>query len=245
MTNKKSIKTSSLHCPLCSDTEGSKHFHSDRHRDYYRCSHCGLTHVPPSQLLSPEAERAEYDKHQNSPDDTGYRKFLSRLFTPLNIRLEPTSHGLDFGSGPGPTLSLMFEEAGHQMNLFDPFYAPTKQVLTSQYDFITASEVVEHLHNPATELAHLWSILRPGGWLGIMTKLALDQNAFSNWHYKNDPTHVCFFSNKTMNWLEKQWHAELLKVGKDVLLFQKPLSSNQLNSLLSHKVPSLLEEEKI
>jgi len=183
-----------------------------------------MIHVPPSLFLSPEAERAEYDKHQNSPHDAGYRKFLSRIFTPLSMRLEPGSHGLDFGSGPGPTLSLMFEEAGHRMSLFDPFYAPGKEVLTSQYDFITASEVVEHLHDPAAELTLLWSILKPGGWLGIMTKLALNKEAFSSWHYKNDPTHVCFFSNTTMNWLAKQWQAQLMKIGKDVLLFQKPLS---------------------
>lgn len=219
------MKISFLHCPLCKNTEGCNHFYSDRYRDYYKCSHCDLIHVPSSQHLSPEAERAEYDKHQNSPIDINYRKFLSRLFTPLAIRLGPASYGLDFGSGPGPTLSLMFEEAGHQMNLFDPFYAPEKQVLTSQYDFITASEVVEHIYDPAIELARLWSILKPGGWLGIMTKLVLDQDAFSRWHYKNDLTHICFFSSKTMDWLAQQWQAKLLKIGKDVLLFQKPLSN--------------------
>jgi len=178
--------------------------------------------VPSSQFLSPKAERTEYDKHQNSPDDAGYRKFLSRLFTPLDNRLRPSSHGLDFGSGPGPTLSLMFEEAGHHVALFDPFYAPEKHTLHRQYDFITASEVVEHLQAPATEFALLWSILKPGGWLGIMTKLALNRAAFSRWHYKSDPTHICFYSTKTMDWLARQWQAEILQVDKDVFLFQKP-----------------------
>lgn len=210
-----------LSCPLCLHAAGSNYFHSDRHRDYYRCLHCNLVHIPTSQFLSPQEEQAEYDKHQNSPYDAGYRKFLSRLFIPLHTRLSPSSHGLDFGSGPGPTLSLMFEEAGHHMNLFDPFYAPQKDVLSVQYDFITASEVVEHLHDTAAELMLLWSILKPGGWLGIMTKLVLDRVAFSRWHYKNDPTHVCFFSSKTMDWLARQWQAELLQVGKDVFLFQK------------------------
>ena len=166
-------------------------------------------------------EKAEYDKHQNSPEDHGYRKFLSRLFTPLQTRINSNSHGLDFGSGPGPTLSVMFEEAGHQMNLFDPFYSPETRPLTIQYDFITASEVVEHLHDPAKDLVLLWSLLKPDGWLGIMTKLALDQTAFSGWHYKNDLTHVCFYSQKTMEWLAEKWQAELLLVGNDVILFQK------------------------
>lgn len=217
------MKTTVLHCPLCTDARGSDHFYSDRHRDYYRCPNCYLVHVPDSQFLLPEAELKEYEKHQNSPDDAGYRKFLSRLFTPLNHRLSPVSHGLDFGSGPGPTLSLLFEEAGHQMNLFDPFYAPEKYVLTEQYDFITASEVVEHFHDPAAEFVLLWSLLKPGGCLGIMTKLVLDRAAFSCWHYKNDPTHVCFFSIKTMDWLAWQWQAKLLHFGKDVFIFQKSL----------------------
>jgi 2-polyprenyl-3-methyl-5-hydroxy-6-metoxy-1,4-benzoquinol methylase len=116
----------------------------------------------------------------------------------------------------------MFEEAGHKMSLFDPFYAPDKGVLTKQYDFITASEVVEHLHDPARDLTLLWSLLKPGGCLGIMTKLALDKAAFSKWHYKNDFTHVCFFSKKTMEWLAEMWKAELFFIGDDVILFQKP-----------------------
>lgn len=219
------MKTDWLCCPLCEKRGSSVLFHSDPFRDYYRCSLCHLTYVPPSQHLSLEAERAEYDKHQNSPDDHGYRKFLNRLFNPLREKLAPGCHGLDFGSGPGPTLSVMFEEAGCEMSVYDPFYAPGRDVLTPQnhYDFITASEVVEHLHNPAAELMLLWSLLKPGGWLGIMTKLALDQTAFSSWHYKNDQTHVCFFSAKTMGWLADNWEAEVLQSGTDVFLFQKKL----------------------
>lgn len=208
-------------CPLCNNTADSSFFYSDSLRDYYRCSCCNLIHVPVLQYLSEEDELNEYNKHQNSQLDSGYRKFLSRLFNPLSSRLSPRSSGLDFGSGPGPTLSVMFEEAGHSMSLYDPFYAPDKNMLKGQYDFITASEVVEHLHNPAKEFDLLWSILRPGGWLGIMTKLALDKDAFSKWHYKNDPTHVCFYSKMTMNWMASRWRAEISFIGNDVILFQK------------------------
>ena len=209
-----------MRCPLCKSMESSALFHIDKQREYYRCSLCDLTFVPPSQLPSQEAEKAEYDQHQNSPDDLGYRKFLSRLFTPLQTRINSKSHGLDFGSGPGPTLSVMFEEAGHTISLFDPFYAPDTRELTRQYDFITASEVVEHFHDPAREFALLWSLLKSGGWLAIMTKLALDKTAFSQWHYKNDPTHVCFYSEKTMEWLAETLQAEILMIGNDVILFQ-------------------------
>ncbi len=182
---------------------------------------CHLIFVAPSQRLSPEAERKEYDKHQNFADDSGYQVFLSRIFAPLHARLRSNSRGLDFGSGPGPVLSLMFEKAGHHVSVFDPFYAPDKSVLSRKFDFITATEVVEHLYDPATELAQLWSLLNPGGWLGIMTKLALDQTAFTSWHYRRDPTHVCFFSLDTIEWLANKWGAELQVIGKDVFLFRK------------------------
>ena len=216
------METTPLSCPLCLSKGSSKHFFRDKYRDYYRCSVCNLTHIAPSSLPSLAAEKREYDKHQNSQNDAGYRKFLSRLFIPVNKQLPSGSHGLDFGSGPGPVLSLMFEEAGHHVSLYDPFYAPDKESLGKLYDFVTASEVVEHFHYPERSLSLLWSLVTSGGWLGIMTKLALDREAFSTWHYKNDPTHVCFFSKTTMEWLAGKWQAEVLFVGSDVCLFRKP-----------------------
>jgi len=178
--------------------------------------------VPSAQFISPEQEKSEYDLHQNHPDDQGYRRFLSRLFIPLKEKIRPGARGLDFGSGPGPTLSLMFEECGHSMHIYDYFYANDISVLQQTYDFITASETVEHLHNPRSELDRLWTILKPGGYLGIMTKLVIDREAFCNWHYKNDLTHVCFFSTNTINWLSKLWNANVEFIGDDVILLHKP-----------------------
>jgi hypothetical protein len=207
-------------CSLCGSIDNSE-FHRDHRRCYRRCQLCGLVFVPSHYRLSPAEEKAEYDRHRNSPEDPGYRGFLSRLFTPLQKLLAPASRGLDFGSGPGPTLSVMFTEAGHTVAMYDKFYAPDQGVFAERYDFITATEVMEHLSDPRRELARLWDCLHPGGWLGIMTKLALDQQAFARWHYKNDPTHICFFSVLTFTWLAAQWQAELTFIGSDVVLFRK------------------------
>lgn len=175
----------------------------------------------PYQFLSSKEEKSVYDLHDNSAEDPGYRRFLERLFGPLSHRLAPNSCGLDFGSGPGPTLSKMFEEAGHSMEIYDPFFAPETILLQRQYDFIVASEVVEHLHYPRRELDRLWSCLKPNGLLGIMTKRVIDREAFSRWHYKSDPTHVCFFSTETFQWLADHWRSILTFPGKDVVLFTK------------------------
>lgn len=209
-------------CPLCDDLSINKTYFQDTRRNFYSCETCHVVFVPPEQFLSAEEEKAAYDHHQNSPDDPDYRRFLSRLFIPVNQQLPPGSHGLDFGSGPGPTLSKMFEEAGHSMTIYDYFYANDRSVLEQPYDFITATEVVEHLHRPNQELEGLWHILKPGGILGIMTKRVKNREAFAKWHYKNDLTHVCFFSEATFQWLAEQWQAELTIVGNDVVLLKKP-----------------------
>ena len=212
-------------CPLCGGTRIAP-YHRDRARDYLHCQTCSLVFVPPSQHLSLADEKAYYDLHDNQPDDPGYRRFLDRLFTPLNQRLAPRSRGLDFGCGPGPALAHMLEEAGHAISLFDPFYCPDETALAARYDFITLSEVAEHLAEPGRELDRLWDNLLPGGWLGIMTKRVRDPDAFRTWHYITDPTHVCFFSDATFQWLVGHWSAmgapaSLVIAGNDVVLIEK------------------------
>ena len=207
-------------CPLCS-CPAPELYHRDTRRQYLQCTECSLVFVPSEYHLCAEEEKAEYDLHRNSLDDAGYRKFLNRLFAPILQRIRPGSQGLDFGSGPGPTLSVMLEEAGFSMAVYDYYYADDCRALAQKYDFITATEVVEHLHNPGRDLNMLWALLQPGGYLGIMTKQVIDREAFSRWHYIQDPTHVCFFYPATFQWLADLWQGELQVIGNDVILFHK------------------------
>ena len=208
-------------CPLCAERR-SLAFHRDRRRPYRRCPCCRLVFVPRAHHLSQEQERAHYDTHENSPDDPAYRRFLARLEEPLAERLGGLGRGLDFGCGPGPTLSVMLEERGHRMALFDRYFAPDASVLAERYDFITATEVVEHLSRPGEVLDHLWSRLVPGGWLGLMTALLEEGMDFSAWHYKNDPTHISFFAPESFLWLGRRWGAAPEFAGNGVVFFQRP-----------------------
>jgi 2-polyprenyl-3-methyl-5-hydroxy-6-metoxy-1,4-benzoquinol methylase len=212
--------TTSQACPLCHGKKIAA-FHEDTLRAYHECQECRLVFVPSCFHLSNEEEKAEYDLHQNNPNDAGYRHFLSRLVTPLMDRLPAQAQGLDFGCGPGPTLSVMLEEAGHKVTLYDKFYAHDTHALEKDYDFITATEVVEHLAQPREELDRLYTLLRPGGILGIMTKQVINQTAFKDWHYKNDRTHISFFSRTTFEWLAARWEARLEFMGADVILVHK------------------------
>lgn len=208
-------------CPLCQSGEVSW-FHRDSRRDYWRCEVCRLIHVPDRFHLSASDEKAHYDNHQNNPADAGYRRFLGRLFAPLSRHLAPRSRGLDFGCGPGPALALMFAEQGDRVELYDAYYAPDTSVLAGSYDFVTATEVVEHLRHPGAVLMQLWDLLRCGGVLGVMTSQLADGRDFSSWHYKNDPTHIAFFSRWTFLWLGKRWGVDPVFEGDDVVLFRKP-----------------------
>lgn len=207
-------------CPLCFKPEPTL-LGRDPHRPYFSCRRCRLIFVPPDYHLSPHQEKARYDQHENHPEDLGYRKFLSQVTQPLQERLKPNSSGLDFGAGPGPTLSLMLQEAGHIMSIYDHFYAYNPTVLYQTYDFITMTEVAEHLHHPSLELDHLWAILNPDGLLAIMTQLIPPDRPFLDWYYLRDPTHVCFFSQHTWAWLGLRWGAEVVYREKSVILFRK------------------------
>ena len=116
----------------------------------------------------------------------------------------------------------MLAEQGYNMSVYDIFYHNDKAVFNHHYDFVTATEVAEHLFEPGKVLPQLWALLESGGVLALMTKLVIDQQAFSNWYYKNDPTHVCFFSRPTFQWLAGKWNAQLEFIGQDVIILTKP-----------------------
>ena len=104
------------------------------------------------------------------------------------------------------------------MNLY---YYPNKQALHQQYDFVTATEVIEHLFTPNLVWQQWLDMLKPGGWLGVMTKLVKDVDAFASWHYRHDPTHVVFFSRETFEFLANRDQLQLEFIGNDVMLLKK------------------------
>lgn len=207
-------------CPLCG-CEQSELYLDDGTRIYHQCPVCWLVFVLPEFILPLDQEKQIYDYHENNEYDEGYRQFLSRLIEPLCEKIPASGAGLDFGCGPGPVLVKMLQERGYSMSKYDIFYAPDEISLQRQYDFITCTEVVEHLSQPGKELTGLLQLLAPDGWLGIMTKLVRDLDAFRHWHYKNDPTHICFFSRDTFDWLAGRQSLSCEYVGTDVILLRK------------------------
>ena len=209
-------------CPLCG-CPGVRIFATVNDRHYLRCRTCALVHLEASHRLPVEAERRVYEMHRNHPGDRGYRDFLDRLALPLAERLAPGACGLDYGCGPGPTLWVMLRERGFPMEIYDPLFAPENAPLARTYDFVTCTETVEHFFHPGRELETLDGLLRPGGWLAIMTSFMPDEKEqFASWHYVRDPTHVSFYSRATMQWIAASFGWAFDCPCPTVALFNKP-----------------------
>ncbi|MGK2741400.1 class I SAM-dependent methyltransferase [Tepidicaulis sp. LMO-SS28] len=187
---------------------------------YWKCPRCEARFLDPAQRPAPADERAEYLRHQNSVEDEGYRRFLSKLAVPLKVRLKPNASGLDYGCGPGPALAAMLREAGHEMAVYDPFFAPDAAPLSRTYDFVTCTETAEHFFDPAAEFDRLGALLKPGGWLAVMTCFQTEDAKFAKWQYRQDPTHVVFYREATLRHIAatRGWHCEI--PVKDVALMR-------------------------
>ncbi|MGE3758618.1 MAG: class I SAM-dependent methyltransferase, partial [Pseudobdellovibrionaceae bacterium] len=106
--------------------------------------------------------------------------------------------------------------------VYDPFFADDMAAFSKKYSFVTCTEVVEHFNNPAQEFTKLAELLLPQGILGLMTEerpSAVD--AFASWYYRRDPSHVSFYSDKTMNWIAQKWELSLVHRGANVWIFRK------------------------
>jgi hypothetical protein len=65
-------------------------------------------------------------------------------------------------------------------------------------------------------------MLRPGGWLAVMTCFQTDDARFGGWHYRMDPTHVVFYRSGTFVTIAaaRGWSCEIPR--KDVALLRVP-----------------------
>ena len=66
----------------------------------------------------------------------------------------------------------------------------------------------------------LEQMVRPGGWIGVMTCFQTADARFARWHYRRDPTHVVFYRERTMAWLAQNLGLNLEIPAKDVAFFQ-------------------------
>ena len=106
------------------------------------------------------------------------------------------------------------------MALWDPFFHSDTAVLESTYDFIVCCEVIEHFNTPDEAFKELYALLKPGGRLICKTDL-LPVTAFKDWYYVTDQTHVAFYSEESLRWIQKNVGFSEVQIEGRLITFKK------------------------
>jgi SAM-dependent methyltransferase len=208
-------------CPLCIKPVGLNEIQGPDARVYNHCELCHLIFTDTRFFLSRIDEEKRYRKHNNGIHNKGYVSFLNKAIKPALEFLKPGMKGLDYGCGPEPTLSLLLEQDGFACDDYDPIFFPELDQ-NKQYDFIFATECIEHFFFPAKDLQKIKRLLKEDGILVIMTELWQSQEKFKTWQYAKDPTHVSFYHQRSFDVIaEKSGMSTLFTDNKGVIIFQK------------------------
>lgn len=202
-----------MNCTLCVSAN-IELFQVVGEKKYSRCGECGLIFLQSQYWLTPEQEFKRYQLHQNQPTQ-GYLDYLTPVIDMVRSEMPTGSRGLDYGCGPDPVLANELMGCGFQMSVWDPYFYNQSEVVDSrrEYDFITCTEVIEHLREPAKTFEHLKSLLKQSGKVFLQTQLYRSGVDFKNWHYRRDTTHICFYTTETMAWIRDRYQLPIRQPG--------------------------------
>jgi hypothetical protein len=207
-------------CKLC-NSQTVELFGNDTKREYYRCAECELVFVPEMYYLSYVDEKARYDLHENSVNNSGYVKYLNELVTIIKEQYHTRSSIIDFGSGKNAVLSALLRMEGFECSAFDPLYGYSIDFSIDKFDVVVMCEVIEHLRDLHKDLLSIRDILKKQTSIIIRTQLYPHKTEFLKWWYIQDQTHINFFSEKTVEYTAYLLHLAFAKTAKnDVFILQ-------------------------
>ena len=170
--------------------------------------------------------RNRYLLHRNSRENKGYVAFLSDI---IDLSLAAAGPGVrevvDWGSGPEPVCSALLRERGYSVHSWDPIFDDGAEPDAFSCDLALCVEVAEHFSAPKDDFPRLAAKLKPGALLALHTaQVPEDDKDFMDWWYQEDPTHVVFYSENSLQHLG--WSAGLVLEGiheRRLAIFRKPL----------------------
>ena len=206
-------------CSLCNSK--TKYYLKFRNKDYYICHTCGSIEMHPDFFVSAEKEKKRYELHRSDILDIGYQRFVEPITDYVINNFDSRHDGLDFGAGNGKIIAKILKSKNIDIKVYDPLFHNDKSVLNSKYDYIISCEVIEHFHNPAEEFSLLFSLLKSGGKLIIMTEPLKEDINFIDWYYKNDETHVFFYSKTTFEYIKNKYGFKNVDIENRLIVFEK------------------------
>ncbi|WP_282012023.1 class I SAM-dependent methyltransferase [Nitrospina watsonii] len=214
-----------MDCPLCATPTDA--FAQNAQRAYRLCPLCRLISVPPEHLPGREEEELRYREHENSLDNPGYVAMFLDKVRHLQEHCPEAETALDYGCGYEPVLATLLEREGYHAEKYDSIFFPQLPE-GARFDLVISTETFEHFHRPARELQTIRRLLRPAGFLAVMTRFYTEAGetpnaaAFLNWYYQRDPTHVCFYRLATFDWIARaHGFQHVFDNGKDFILLQR------------------------
>lgn len=206
-----------IKCILCNSeavftVKFSSQVKTGKNRGFMRCPVCDLIFVPDSFHLLPKDEAGRYRLHNNTLLNEGYVGIFLEKIALFHRYCPGIDSVLDYGCGPEPVLSELLKGDGYDCDIYDPYFFP--ELPEKSYDLVISTEVFEHFRNIRAELYKIRSLLNPGGFLAVMTSFHDAVVSFEDWWYVSDPTHICFLSARTFDWIAKQFGFKIIYTNR-------------------------------
>lgn len=214
-----------MKCPIC-DSKNSKKFWAMRGYKLAKCSDCGMVWDP----FPPESLEAVYSKNYfvNENPKGGYanyfegmninkRTFFERVKR-INKKLDGKGRMLDVGSALGDSLveakKLGWKDVyGVELSEYAAKESKKRglnikigtlkdaKYPSNYFDVVTLQDVIEHVEDPVSEMKEIYRILKPGGYVFLVTPdiggLWLKLLGHLWYHYKPGE-HIMYFSQNTL-----------------------------------------------
>jgi 2-polyprenyl-3-methyl-5-hydroxy-6-metoxy-1,4-benzoquinol methylase len=139
--------------------------------------------------------------HDNSESNSGYVRFLNAVaetaisYTPENGSI------LDFGCGKNAVLAGILSKKGVRCDSYDPLFNYSIDFSDKHYDTIILCEVIEHIRNLHEDLSLIQKLTKQDSKVIIRTQRYPSLESFPQWWYRQDSTHLNFFSDKALEYI--------------------------------------------
>jgi SAM-dependent methyltransferase len=221
-------------CQICESI--SETFYQDK-RTFYKCPNCSLIFT--KDLPDKTLEENHYKSQWETTEPTFWENQTKALISYIEQYIKPSQNHhtqhvtpkriLDFGSGSGE-ITRQLENYGYLVTSLEPMHNGylKDQQYPFLFDAVVAVEVIEHLPNVWEELFEIDKVLKPGGAIIISTGLTNSfiespdsVKQFNTWEYKDDPTHLNFFCNRTLNIMAHRQGYNVDIFGEKIFVFIK------------------------
>lgn len=224
-----------MECVFCSNN--NLNIYVIKEKKYFFCTNCKGVFLDKNNFINEEQQKNRYLLHKNTLENSGYKSFLLNFLNPIlsyiteNKGIPNDFSIFDFGSGPNPCMLQLIKEKINNGILpkctkyycYDKFFTPEKKLI--HCDLCLCLEVVEHFEDVKEGFKELYKCVKKNGFLAIGTSLIppnFTEEDFKKWWYKEDLTHVSFYSLESLQTITSNIGFLFVKqLNNSCILFKK------------------------